>query len=503
MVMVDIRNSPDGASMIRVGLLTAAALVFAVACFAAAAGAAPAPGSHAPHGRLAHVAKPLVLHEHVASQGVYDVTVTLTARRRAAGPLRVTIGTVLRRAMTTAVKRHAVVSLRLRIAAHRLTIRVSSARRAPRVAVRLRRIAAKTKAVAPPASPAPATGATATALPPAVPNPIEVGVNAAATSGDFFTAPAVIDALAASRPAWVRMFVGWNAIEPQQGVYNTAEIADYVSFLDALPPGTQVDIDVEGTPTWAAGGSSNTATPPSDNADYTSFLEYLAGAFAGHVAAWEIWNEEASPGWWDGTPAQFASLLEAAYPVIKALDPHSTVILGASDPTFLAELYAAGAQGSFDAVAVHTDTACNITSPYVFEDDPGTTTIDQYFFLGFTGIHAIMVADGDGAKPIYMTEIGWSSTDAECSTGLWAGQKLGGVTEQIQATYLQQAYHCLAQPQYSYVKAAMWFELFDNADSTDPTDNYGLLDNSYNPKPAFTAFEQESLDGDQLTGPCG
>jgi len=203
---------------------------------------------------------------------------------------------------------------------------------------------------------------------------------------------------------------------------------------------------------------------------------------------------------------QYSALLKAAYPVIKAADPGSTVLVGGltgNDAAYLDALYAAGAQGSFDAVGVHTDTACNVTSPYVFQFDRGTQTINQYFFLGFTGVHAAMVAAGDGAKSIFMTEIGWSATSAECQSGAWSGQKLGGVDQQTQADYLREAYHCLAQPQYSYVKAAMWFELVDNGTSATAVDNYGLLSATAAPKPAFAAFEQESLSGDQLTGPCG
>jgi hypothetical protein len=134
---------------------------------------------------------------------------------------------------------------------------------------------------------------------------------------------------------------------------------------------------------------------------------------------------------------------------------------------------------------------------------PGHDTVNQYFFLGFTDIHTLMAANGDGAKPIYMTEIGWSSTSAECETGAWAGQKLGGVSEATQATYLQEAYHCLAQPQYSYVKAAMWFEMANGAPANAPIDNYGLLDTKLLAETGVHAFEQESLHGDQLTGPCG
>jgi hypothetical protein len=328
----------------------------------------------------------------------------------------------------------------------------------------------------------------------------QVGVNVTTTTG--FSAPKVTAALRASKPAWVRVFMVWSVLEPQQGVYFTQQVQAYQHFFSSLPGGTKVDVDVVGSPAWANGGSSSIATPPVNDADYAAFLKHLVNAFHGRVNAWEIWNEEASPNWWTGTPAQFASLLKAAYPAVKSADPSALVILGASDPTFLGQLYTDGAKASFDAVAVHTDTACDVASPYIYEYNQDTTVVNQYFFLGFTGIHALMAANGDGAKPIYMTEIGWSTTPAECTTGAWAGQKLAGVTPQVQATYLQQAYHCLAQPEFSYVKAAMWFELYNVGTTTDQLDNYGLLNADFAPKPSFDAFEQESLDGDQLTAPC-
>jgi hypothetical protein len=329
----------------------------------------------------------------------------------------------------------------------------------------------------------------------------EVGVNVTSNAG--MASGKVTAAIRASRPAWVRVFLQWSDIEPTQGDYDAGWIQVYQHFFASIPATTKVDVDVVGAPAWANGGSTSIAAPPLNDTYFAGFMNYIVNTFHGRVAAWEIWNEEASPSWWTGTPVQFAALLKAAYPAVKSADPKAIVIVGANDPTFLSQLYTAGAQGSFDAVAVHTDTACNITSPYVYEYNQNTTTVNQYFFLGFTGIHTLMAANGDAAKPIYMTEIGWSSTSAECETGAWAGQKLGGVSEAQQATYLQQAYNCLDQPQYSYVKAAMWFEMYNGASSTAPIDNYGLLNTDYSPKPAFAAFEQESLHGNQLTAACG
>jgi hypothetical protein len=291
-------------------------------------------------------------------------------------------------------------------------------------------------------------------------------------------------------------------MEPSAGVYDAWQIHLYKKFFASLPKGTKVDVDIEGTPSWASGSTSATA-PPTDDSTFADFVSHVVKAFNGRVNAWEIWNEESSTGWWTGSIGQFADLVKAAYPAIKAADPGATVILGANNPEWLTSLYADGIKGYFDADAIHTDTACNITSPYIYEYNRDTTTVNQYFFLGFTGTHAIMAAHGDGDKGIYMTEIGWASTGSECSTGLWSGKKLAGVSDTEQATYLTQAYHCLAQPQYSYIKAAMWFELYNGGSTSAPLDNYGLLTADYSPKPAFDAFQQESLHGDQQSGSCG
>src|SRR5579863_7188289 len=82
-----------------------------------------------------------------------------------------------------------------------------------------------------------AVGATSLALAPAA-GAAAVGINVAATSGNFFNDPAVINAIQASRPAWVRVFIGWNAIEPALGSFNVAEIENYRHFFAELPAGT-------------------------------------------------------------------------------------------------------------------------------------------------------------------------------------------------------------------------------------------------------------------------
>jgi hypothetical protein len=333
----------------------------------------------------------------------------------------------------------------------------------------------------------------------------QTGINVAG----FFGTPAqnaTLESLITQlRPGWVRVFLNWDQIETSPGSYDAAQLADYKQLFAALPAGTKVDIDVTGSPAWANGGSTNPATPPVTDQSFGGFMNYLANTFGPTVSAYEIWNEEDTTYNWTGTPAQYVSLLQAAYPAIKSANPNATVILGglaANDYPYLQQLYADGAQGSFDAVGVHTDDACSLTSPEAFAFNPGTQQINRWSFLGFTTVHSIMAANGDASKPIYMTEFGWSTTTLGCDVGTWAGKKAGGVSEQTQASYLQQAYHCLAQPQYSYVAAAMWFDMVDFSTQNNIFDRYGLLSTGLKPRPSFAAFAQEA-GGDPLSGGCG
>ena len=60
-------------------------------------------------------------------------------------------------------------------------------------------------------------------------------------------------------------------------------------------------------------------------------------------------------------------MLRAAYPAIKAVAAErrrrAPAALNGNDMDFVAALYANGAQGAFDAVGVHTDTACLTNGP--------------------------------------------------------------------------------------------------------------------------------------------
>jgi hypothetical protein len=322
----------------------------------------------------------------------------------------------------------------------------------------------------------------------------------AAEAGIAVPGPTTVNApqIKALGTHWVRMFAPWPDFEPSRGVFAANWFASYEAAIHSLPAGTKVLLDVVDSPAWET-GSSNEHTPPANPNDYAAFVGALARQFGPRVSAYEIWNEEDSPTWWTGAPnpAAYTQLLQAAFPAIKAAEPKATVVLGGltgNDYEFLEGVYQAGGKGSFDAVGVHTDTACDKLSPYDFLRGAGNRLIDDSF-LAYREVHAVMLANGDN-KPIWMTELSWRTTNATCAEGAWAGQTAAGVSEEQQATYLRQAYHCLAEN--PYVQVALWFTLQDEGSVTS-----GLLRANGSHKPSFSAMQAYAHEGDTLKEPCG
>jgi hypothetical protein len=345
------------------------------------------------------------------------------------------------------------------------------------------------------------------AIPAASATAAEPGVNVASTSPQ-----AISEALATGAKS-VRIFVSWAELEPTgPGDYpakngKTAVYDAAIAQLNAA--GAKPLFVVLNTPQWA-NGSADQLVPPNDPQAFGTFLKAFAAhnKAVGAVAGYEVWNEPDENMFWHPGPdaSRYAALLRAAYAGIKAGDPSATVVSGpttGNNYQWLQSLYANGAGGSFDAVAVHTDTACLDRGPDQFYREDGK--LARYTFLGYRTVHETMAANGDGDKPIWMSELGWSSTGGgptSCTRGQWAGQKPSGVSEGDQAAYLSMAYACLAND--PYVQKADWFTLRDTTgNGVDELNHYGLLRTDGAPKPALSAFRAVAGAGGGSAGPCG
>jgi hypothetical protein len=141
----------------------------------------PAAAAAAPHSTV-------VLHKHVATAGVYDVAVT--TRTTADTHVALKIGTLSRHATTTGATHHAKVTVKLSITRPTLTIRASTTRTTPALAVSIHRVnttdhhrhhkPTPPTPVAPPVTPvappvAPPIAPIAPIVPPVVPPVVPVG----------------------------------------------------------------------------------------------------------------------------------------------------------------------------------------------------------------------------------------------------------------------------------------------------------------------------------------
>ena len=137
-------------------------------------------------------------------------------------------------------------------------------------------------------------------------------------------------------------------------------------------------------------------------------------------------------------------------------------------------MYAAGGHGWFDALAVH---------PY---QDPPTAAPDTacdnriYRFTCLPAVRDQMVRNGDSAKPIWLTEFGWTTAQT--------GDRLG-VDEPTQAAYLTQSLGLL-RDYAPYVTNAFWYTMRDRDDWTPYENDFGLLHVDGSEKPAFAALQQ-------------
>ncbi|HKH16496.1 MAG TPA: cellulase family glycosylhydrolase [Solirubrobacteraceae bacterium] len=315
---------------------------------------------------------------------------------------------------------------------------------------------------------------------------VETGVNE--TVGQSVSTPRKATRLGAD---WMRVWAVWQDLEPARGAYAPHPIdalAEKVAALHAR--GVKVLVVVHRAPAWASGGG---IAPPRDPASFGRFMGGLAQRVPG-VDAWELWNEPDGSEFWAGgpDPAHYAQLLKAAYPAIKAVQPGDVVVTGGmvgNDMDFLSALYDHGAQGSFDAVGVHTDTACLTRGPDAYyRDERGR--VGRYTFTGYREVHAVMSDHGDGAKPIWMTELGWntqSTRPRSCNTGAYAGKKRIGVSKRRQARFLRAAYRCLAAD--PFVGVALWFGMQDGPGSAHAR-AYGLYRAGGKGKPAAKAFRR-------------
>ncbi len=285
-----------------------------------------------------------------------------------------------------------------------------------------------------------------------------------------------LNGMRSAHATWVRFDVQWDQAQPDPakpynwGPYDTVTKA--VVAHGMRPIGI-----IDYTPAWARpAGCGSFACEPQNVAAYATFAAAAAAHFSGMgIHTWEIWNEPNNAQFFQPAPdaAYYVSMLRAAYSAIHSVDASATVLTGGlapagdplTPPEFLTAMYQAGARGSFDAIADH---------PYTWPET--ATTNNPYNAWGqMVNMRAIMVANGDAAKRIWITEYGAPTAGST------------GIGEAAQSQMVGDFF--TAASSLPWLGPILWYSYQDSgADASNIEDNFGLVRADGTQKPAYSVF---------------
>ena len=268
---------------------------------------------------------------------------------------------------------------------------------------------------------------------------------------------------------FVRMDFLWSDLEPREGQF---DFSKYDALVDILcGHGLGILGLLHYNPAWRQ-GPWNAAPDP---AAFERYARAVAKHFKGAVAHWEIWNEPDHPIYWhpqDSLEA-YARLLKRIYPVLKEADPQCQVLIGGLTNTVsnnLERLYEQAGAESFDIVNIH---------PFV---SPLADRPVEELRRMVDHTRGVMQRYGDGAKPIWVTEIGCPGS-AENQTW-WLGKSLD---ENRQAEWVASVY--AEALQWKNVEKIFWAFFRDTQDHfKDAVDHFGLVRHDFTPKAAYAAY---------------
>ncbi len=306
--------------------------------------------------------------------------------------------------------------------------------------------------------------------------------------GDVLSEPqaqrnADLDRAVAVGATWVRLAFNWSTLQMKgRGTYNWAPADALVGA--AVSRGLKIDAVVSYAPSWARPAGSSATTPPTNVSDYGDFVAKAAARYAPFgVHTWEIWNEPNLFTMWSPKPdvAKYTALLKDAYSKIHAVDPGATVLTGGMSPaydapdgtqvlplTWVKGIYANGGKGYFDAIGHHPT-----TYPY-----SSNLVVSWSAFQQSKDIYDYMVSQGDSAKKIWATEIGFpTGTDSRA------------VSESAQGNLFAESLE--AWTNFSFHGPMFIYSVRDyGTNLADHYQNFGIMHYDGSPKAGYTRIEQ-------------
>jgi hypothetical protein len=310
----------------------------------------------------------------------------------------------------------------------------------------------------------------------------------------------------------IRVLFDWGGVQPTRGgPYDWSGLDSLVgnnakAGIDVLP-------FLAGSPTWAvpqstvpgSGGAKTAARLPVSGAAKTAWAAYLTAVVGRYgpngtfwsenptvpkhpIRFWQIWNEP-NFKYFVGkpNPTEYGTLVNQSYATLKAADPGSRVVLAGlfarpkgsrtssgqhkslnwygSD--FLEQMYKTvpGIKAKFSGVALH---------PYSYYFQELGPEIEE--------LRHVLTVNHDGAKGLWITELGWSS-EKPTSSNLFNKGEAG------QAQQMKGAFNLFKKNQQKWkIQRVYWFSVDDLAGACNFCGGSGLFGEGFKPKQAWTTY---------------
>jgi hypothetical protein len=284
----------------------------------------------------------------------------------------------------------------------------------------------------------------------------------------------------------------WAYHEGQNGRFEWSHADMVVDF--ARHQGLTVIARLGGlVPAWARdlpdqAETTDTFLPTENFDEFADYVAAFAEHFRGRVSHIIIWNEPNVTAEWGFRPVNpeaYTHLLTLAYARAKASNPDVLILGGAlaptlepvgsdlamNDLTYLERMYAAGASQSMDGLAAHA-----YGLRFAPDQAPAPKALN---FRRVELLRALMDQQGDGHKPIFITESGWNDS----ARWTWA------VPPAARIEYTLGSY-AWAEQHWPTVPAVCTWAFRYPAPQYSYGDYFTLVSPEFQPKPIYEAIQQ-------------
>ncbi len=268
--------------------------------------------------------------------------------------------------------------------------------------------------------------------------------------------------------------------------------------------GMEMIVRLSTPPAWsrARGREVGDFAPPDQFEDYGDFVSAVVTRYRGRIRYYQIWNEpNIYPEWGNYTinPENYTQLLQIGSSRAREASPDVVIISGAlagtirmqpdpapggnamSDLLFLQRMYDAGAGPYFDIMAMQGYGLWSGPTDRRMHPRVINFSRPQY-------VRDLMVANGDAAKPIWISEMGWNAVPDEV-----VDKRFGQVSPEQQGRYAALAYQRAAQ-EWPWMGVINTWYLKRATDEWErerrPEAYFKLLDPDFTPQPVYEALKK-------------